>query len=206
MAAYEEIRCSACKNKAMAEKANIGVYTPSGWYQKKGYFFCSKGCQDRHNSANNSSSNSSENVNNPEVEAQKARTEEAKARAAEAKSEEKARVAEAKSQERASIWTGLLAGVTKDSTEVKETTDYISKIVFSNDPDEIENQLSEINSLWASGNKYTNSDHTKAVKKAAFEKFDFGMMKLKQLGNQSQIDFFEKKHKEMKPKKFFGLF
>ncbi len=206
MAAYEEIRCSSCTNKTMAEKAFNGVYTPSGWYHKKGYYFCSKGCQDRHNSANNSSSSSSENVNNPEIDAQKARTEEAKANAQAAKSEERARVAEAKSQERTALLSGLLAGVSKDSTEVKETTDYISKIVFSNDPDEIGNQLSEISSLWASGNKYTNSDHTKAVKKAAFEKFDFGMMKLKQIGNPSQIEFFEKKHKEMKPKRFFGLF
>ncbi len=196
MAAYEEIRCSECTNKTMAEKAFSGVYTPSGWYHKKGYYFCSKGCQDRHDSnKNSSSSSSSENTKSPEIEAQKAKAEEAKARAA-----------EAKSQEKAALWTGLLAGVTQDANEVKETTDYISKIVFSNDPDEIGNQLSEINSLWASGNKYTNSDHTAAVKKAAYEKFDFGMMKLKQIGNPSQIEFFEKKHKEMKPKKFFGLF
>lgn len=199
MASFEEIRCSECTNSAMAEKAFSGVYTPSGWHYKKGYYFCTKGCLDRFNASKESGASSEKNTSNPEADAQKA---EADARKAEAKAQQSS----AKWNALAEMGSSLLASTNQDAREVKEITDYISKIVFSSNADELGNQLSEISSLWAGGNKYTNSDYCKAVKKAAFEKFEFGMMKFKQVGDSSQIEFFEKKQKEMKPKKFLGLF
>lgn len=79
-------------------------------------------------------------------------------------------------------------------------------MVFSSDPEELGNQLSEICSMWGGAEKYMIKDNTDAVKKAAFEKFEFGFMKLKQIGMPHQVEFFTQKQKEMKPKKFFGLF
>lgn len=34
---------------------------------------------------------------------------------------------------------------------------------------------------------------------SVIRQFEFGMMKLRQVGESSQIEFFEKKHREMKP-------
>jgi hypothetical protein len=152
------------------------------------------------NASDNSSSNgNSKNEANPEVEIRKAEARKAEAEAS-------ARKAEAKSQERANLMNNLFNGLNADANEVKEKTDYISKIVLSNDVEELTNQLNEISSLWGTAKKFTNSDHEKAVKKSAYEKFEFGIMKLEQIGTPTQIEFFKKKLIEMKPKKFFGLF
>lgn len=150
---------------------------------------------------NNQSSETSEIKNTPSPEA-----EIKKAEARKAEAEASARKAEAKSQQRINLMNNLFEGLNADSNEVKEKTDYISKIVLSNDVEELTNQLNEISSLWGTAKKFTNSDHSKAVKKAAYEKYEFGMMKLEQIGSPSQIEFFKKKLNEMKPKKFFGLF
>lgn len=127
--------------------------------------------------------------------------------------EAKAKAAEAKSQENASKWnayaklgTAAFSAASSTGKEVKETTDYLAKLIFSNDSEELGNQLSEISSMWGGAEKYMIKDNTEAVKKAAYEKFEFGIMKLEQVGTPSQIEFFKKKQKEMKPKKFFGLF
>jgi activator of HSP90 ATPase len=124
----------------------------------------------------------------------------------------KAQAAEAKSKENTSKWntyatlgTAAFSAANSTGKEVKETTDYLAKITFSNDAEELGNQLSEICSMWGGSEKYFLKDNTEAVKKAAFEKFEFGFMKLKQIGMPHQIEFFTKKQKEMKPKRF-GFF
>jgi len=128
-------------------------------------------------------------------------------------SETNARVEEAKAQENASKWntyaklgTAAFTAATSTGKEVKESTDYLAKLVFSNDIEELSSQLSEIIAIWGGAEKYFLADNTKAVQKAAYAKFEFGIMKLEQIGTPSQIEFFKKKQKEIKPKKFFGLF
>jgi hypothetical protein len=171
-----------------------GTNPPSGWITKWGStkVYCSNRCKDEYNDRKSGSSGGS---GNSEVSETKARAEEAKARAA-----------EAKAQEKAAMFNGLFSAVNADAQEAGEITNYLSKITFSNDCSEIENKLSEIISLWTSGEKFTNSDHKSAVKKAAYERFEFGLMKLESMGQSNMIGFFKGKQKEMKPKKFFGLF
>jgi hypothetical protein len=170
-----------------------GSNPPSGWITKWGStkVFCSNRCKDEYNDRKSGSSGGS---GNSEV------------------SETKAQAAEAKSQENASKWnayaqlgTAAFGAASSTGKEVKETTDYLAKMVFSSDPEELGNQLSEICSMWGGAEKYIIKDNTDAVKKAAFEKFEFGFMKLKQVGMPHQIEFFTKKQKEMKPKRF-GFF
>jgi hypothetical protein len=150
-----------------------------------------------------SESKNVKNAPNPEAVAEAKKAEaEASARKAEAKSVENS----AKWETYAKLGTAAFSAATSTGKEVKETTDYLSKMIFSDDPNELANQLSEICSSWGGAEKYMLADNTKAVKKAAFDKFEYGMLKLQQIGTPSQIDFFAKKQKEMKPKKFFGLF
>lgn len=151
----------------------------------------------------NTNDNENKNISNPEAAAEAKKAEaEASARKAEAKSAENT----AKWETYAKLGTAAFSAATSTGKEVKETTDYLSKMIFSDDPNELANQLSEICSMWGGAEKYMLVDNTKAVKKAAFDKFEFGMLKLQQVGTPSQIEFFNKKQKEMKPKKFFGLF
>ena len=197
-----DYRCSYCPRTAPPNGSPRNDQTPNGWVWDKwginGKVFCSNECLNKYQNSNHN--NSSQVVTKSDATSIE-------------NSDAEARKAEAKSQENTSKWnayaqlgTAAFSAASSSGKEVKETTDYIAKIIFSNDPEELGNQLSEICSMWGGAEKYMLKDSTEAVKKAAFEKFEFGMMKLKQVGASSQIEFFEKKHKEMKPKKFFGLF
>ena len=179
--------------------------TPQGWVWNKSYglgrkIFCSNKCLNEFN-GNNSSYTAGANQSQSDNEEAKANAEQAKARAAEAKSQENA----SKWNAAAQLGTAAFSAASSTGKEVKETTDYLAKMVFSSDPEELGNQLSEICSMWGGAEKYMIKDNTEAVKKAAFEKFEFGFMKLQQVGMPHQIEFFTKKQKEMKPKRF-GLF
>ena len=192
-----DYNCNNCSNSSPRGKDYDG--TPNGWVWNKSYgtgrkVFCSNKCLDEYNSRNSSSKDTQSHREN--------NSEEAKAKAAEAKSQEKT----AKWDTYAKLGTAAFTAVGSTGKEVKETTDYLSKMIFSNDPEEVANQLSEICSIWGGAEKYILADTKTAVKKAAFEKFEYGLMKLQQVGSPSQIEFFTKKQKEMKPKKFFGLF
>jgi hypothetical protein len=146
--------------------------------------------------------------------------EEAKFQAATAKSEEntaKSQENAAKSMEKASMWNaigttastlgvGILGSVNDTNEEIKQIRAYLSQIRFSTNPDEAFEQLSEICSIWAGAEKYQLTNNRDAVKNAAFEKFEFGFVSFKNIGQKHQIDFLSKKRKQMNPKKFFGLF
>ncbi len=185
--------CRSC-GKTAPSSGNYDA-TPHGWYSK--YYCCEGHKMDFENKKSSKSAEKSEvdqvkSAENAELEARKA---------------------EAKSQENSSKWqtyaklgTAAFTAASSTGKEVKETTDYLAKMVFSSDPEELGNQLSEISSMWGGAEKYMIKDNTDAVKKAALEKFEFGFMKLNQVGMPHQVEFFAKKLKEMKPKKFFGLF
>ena len=164
---------------------------------------CGDSCKTEYNKIKLANGNTGNNSNQSQSgnEEAKANAEQAKAQAAEAKSQENA----SKWNAAAQLGTAAFSAASSTGKEVKETTDYLAKIVFSSDPEELGNQLSEISSMWGGAEKYMIKDNTEAVKKAAFEKFEFGFMKLQQVGMPHQIEFFTKKQKEMKPKRF-GLF
>ena len=203
MAIYKCISCGIKYGPLIADpfKMEIGIKTNDGNYAH------SQECARSWNAALQMSGNNS-NQSTAGANQSQAGNEEAKANAEQAK----AQAAEAKSQENASKWnaaaqlgTAAFSAASSTGKEVKETTDYLAKIVFSSDPEELGNQLSEISSMWGGAEKYMIKDNTEAVKKAAFEKFEFGFMKLQQVGMPHQIEFFTKKQKEMKPKRF-GFF
>ena len=190
-------RCKFCSKEYEIAKSSA---SRSGW--------CSKECEMKDRNLSQSSGSGGGSSSAGGAGQPKANNEEAKANAEQAK----AQAAEAKSQENASKWntyaqlgTAAFSAASSTGKEVKETTDYLAKIVFSSDPEELVNQLSEICSMWGGAEKYMIKDNTEAVKKAAFEKFEFGFMKLQQVGMPHQIEFFTKKQKEMKPKRF-GFF
>jgi hypothetical protein len=200
MAIYKCISCGGKYGPLIADpfKMEIGFKTNDGNHA------CSQACARSWNAAlqtSGNNSNSGENQSNSGNEEAKAQAEQAKAQAAEAKSKENA----SKWNAAAQLGTAAFSAATSTGKEVKETTDYLAKLIFSNDAEELGNQLSEICSMWGGAEKYMIKDNTEAVKKAAFEKFEFGFMKLKQVGMPHQIEFFTKKQKEMKPKRF-GFF
>jgi hypothetical protein len=165
---------------------------------------CSDECKKDYNKimlAKGDSGSSNSNTSSSNNEEAKANAAEAKANAEEAKAKENT----AKWNTYAQLGTAAFSAASSTGKEIKEITDYLSKMIFSNDADELGNQLSEICSIWGGAEKYIIKDNTVAVKKAAFDKFEFGLMKLQQVGQPQQIDFFTKKQKEMKPKRF-GLF
>jgi hypothetical protein len=73
---------------------------------------------------------------------------------------------------------------------MREAVDYINKMTFSTDSSELSNQLNELVSTGASSDKFRNG---KTLKKACYEKMEFGIMKLRQAGANAEADFFEKK-------------
>ena len=205
MGAYD-FNCGNCGKVGAGTPTGGSTLAPSGWVWNKSFglgrkAFCSNRCLDEYNSRNASSSND-KSSNHEDKAAKNAEAEQAKAKAAEAKSQENAK----KWDTYAKLGTAAFSAASSTGKEVKETTDYLAKLVFSSDSEELANQLSEISAMWGGAEKYMLADNTSAVKKAAYEKFEFGIMKLEQIGTPSQIEFFKKKQKEMKPKKFFGLF
>lgn len=99
----------------------------------------------------------------------------------------------------AAITSGLLAMAAAEGKENRNKVEYISKIVFSSNPEELSNQMNEILSTGA-GTK------DKELQKACYEKMDFGVLKLRQSGANAEADFFEKKRKSIKPSIFGGIF
>ena len=195
---------------------------PAGWVWNKSFglgrkAFCSQKCLNEFNSGSSDNSNSlAKSSNNADpnaivhAEAQKAQ---AKSEENVAKSQENA----AKSMEKASMWNaigttastlgvGILGSVNDTNEEIKQIRAYLSQIRFSTNPDEAFEQLSEICTIWAGAEKYQLDKNKDAVQHSAFEKFEFGFVSFKSIGQKHQIDFLAKKRKQMNPRKFFGLF
>jgi hypothetical protein len=181
MAAYEEIRCSQCTNSAMAEKAFNGVYPPSGWYEKKGNYFCSKGCKDRFYAASESEK-LEKNTKSPEVESPKSGTE----------NKPRGMFGGITNE----MFSSLISSADSEEKQLREAIDHITRMTFSSDPSELSNQLNELASTGASSDKFRNG---KPLKKTCYEKMEFGIMKLRQAGASAEADFFEKKRKSIKP-------
>ncbi len=209
-------KCENCPNvitqsNGVKVGGNYVITTSGDW-------FCSNRCADEFKSRN-SSKNSNE-MTSSGVTSSSSNNEEAKFQAATAKSEEntaKSQENAAKSMEKASMWNaigttastlgvGILGSVNDTNEEIKQIRAYLSQIRFSTNPDEAFEQLSEICSIWAGAEKYQLTNNRDAVKNAAFEKFEFGFVSFKNIGQKHQIDFLSKKRKQMNPKKFFGLF
>lgn len=74
--------------------------------------------------------------------------------------------------------------------------DEIATISFSDDKAEIENKINELVVL-------ASSKPTKQIKKAIIEKIEFGIMKLKTSGANSEAEYFEEKLKSIKKFKIF---
>jgi hypothetical protein len=189
----QTFNCKKCGKTGQHDGSYQG--TPEGWYS-------TQYCCEAHKIEFEQLKNQKNAQSKEEKAAKNSEAEQAKAKAAEAKSQENS----SKWNTYAQLGTAAFSAASSTGKEVKETTDYLAKLVFSNESEELANQLSEICSMWGGAEKYMLKDNTVAVKKAAYEKFEFGIMKLEQVGTQSQIEFFKKKQKEMKPKKFFGLF
>lgn len=81
-------------------------------------------------------------------------------------------------------------------TEMRKNLDYISRMTLSTDKEELSNQLNELVSFGSAASQYR---YPKAMKKACYEKMEFGIMKLNQLGAKAEADYFEKKRKSIKP-------
>lgn len=70
-------------------------------------------------------------------------------------------------------------------------------MTFSTDLAELSNQLEELAVTGASSDKFPQSGKT--LKKACYEKMEFGIMKMKQMGATAEAEFFTKKRKSIKP-------
>lgn len=81
--------------------------------------------------------------------------------------------------------------VRKDKIEAR--VDSIATIQFGTTADEISNALNQLVTIAA-------GKPDKEVKKAIYEKMEFAIMKLRQLGANVEADFFEKKRVDVKPK------
>jgi hypothetical protein len=176
-------KCPICGEKALIflEKANDGT----------GVCGSPKNCKIEYNKillsrGSSSSSNVSANqTDNSEAEARKAEAQASKAQAS-----------AAKEQAKTQLLTALFSSADSEDNQMREAIDYITKMTFSNDSSELSNQLNELVSTGASSDKFRNG---KTLKKACFEKMEFGIMRLRQAGANAEADFFEKKRKSIKP-------
>ncbi len=135
--------------------------------------------------ASSGSNTSTAQVDNSEAEAKRAEAQAAKAQAS-----------AAKEQAKTQLLTSLFASADNEDNQMREAIDYITKMTFSNDSSELSNQLNELVSTGASSDKFRNG---KTLKKACYEKMEFGIMKLRQAGANAEADYFEKKRKSIKP-------
>jgi hypothetical protein len=131
-------------------------------------------------------------VSNAEADSKKAEAEAAKS-AAQASA---AQASAAKAQARAEMFNSITASADAEDNQMREAIDYINKMIFSSEIDELSNQLNELVSTGASSDKFRNG---KTLKKACYEKMEFGILKLRQTGSSVEADFFEKKRKGIKP-------
>lgn len=97
----------------------------------------------------------------------------------------------------AQMMTSLFASVDEENRQVREVVDQINKMTFSTDLAELSNQLEELAVTGASSDKFPQSGKT--LKKACYEKMEFGIMKMKQMGATAEAEFFTKKRKSIKP-------
>lgn len=97
----------------------------------------------------------------------------------------------------AQMMTSLFASVDEENRQVREVIDQITKMVFSTNPTELSNQLEELAVTGVSSDKFPHSG--KELKKTCYEKMEFGILKLRQTGDNASADFFEKKRKSIKP-------
>jgi hypothetical protein len=194
-------KCPVCGTRAayFFERANDGTGVcgpPNNCKVEYNKILLSRG------SSNSPGTNNSQ-VDNAEMEARKAEAQAAKAQAnseAEARRAEaqasKAQASAAKEQAKTQMLTALFASADAEDNQMREAIDYVSKMTFSSDSEELANQLNELVSTGASSNKFRNG---KTLKKACYEKMEFGIMKLRQSGASDEADFFEKKRKSIKP-------
>lgn len=76
--------------------------------------------------------------------------------------------------------------------------DSIVSIQFGTTAEDISNALNQLITIAA-------GKPSKEVKKATYEKMEFAIMKLRQLGAYAEADFFEKKRTKVKPKWYESL-
>lgn len=97
-----------------------------------------------------------------------------------------------------SLLTGkaLFDQTNKEKELLDGKIDTISSISLSGSADEIANALNKLVSM-------ASASTDKEVKKAAVEKLEFGIMKLRSAGANAEADFFEKKVEPLKKKSWF---
>ncbi|MFW5983286.1 MAG: hypothetical protein ACOCQ4_02205 [bacterium] len=81
----------------------------------------------------------------------------------------------------------------QEEARIEARVDSISKISFGSDINQVQEVLNQLTTIGA-----TKPD--KDVRKAIVEKMEFGIMKLKNAGMNSEAEFFEDKMKKIKPK------
>lgn len=91
------------------------------------------------------------------------------------------------------LYGSMSSMIEKEEAKTEARVDQIASLTFGNSSEELSENLNQLVTI--AGGK-PNKD----VKKAIYEKMEFGIMKLNQLGATAEADFFEKKRKDIKPK------
>lgn len=84
----------------------------------------------------------------------------------------------------------------EEKEKIEGKIENIAQITFGNNAEEISNQLSQLIAIG-------NAKPDKNVKATIIEKMEFGIMKLKGLGANSEANYFEKKLEPLKKKSWF---
>lgn len=84
----------------------------------------------------------------------------------------------------------------EEKEKIEGKIENIAQISFGSNAEEISNQLSQLVAIG-------NAKPDKNVKAAIIEKMEFGIMKLKGMGSNTEADFFEKKLEPLKKKSWF---
>ncbi|TAF09080.1 MAG: hypothetical protein EAZ75_08965 [Flavobacteriia bacterium] len=188
-----EYHCTNCGKLGYGSAGSgpmSGSNPPDGWKTKWGStkMFCSNRCKDEFNNRNSGNNTTQSNSSEPE---KKSGGFLGGLMGGGDPSEKVAQIG---------LLGNLLADTMGENKEIRNKGEYVSKMVFSTNPDELANQMNELLTIGAG----TENKHKELIK-ACYEKMDFGVMKLKSLGANAEADFFAEKRKSIKPKGMFGF-
>jgi hypothetical protein len=169
-----EFNCSNCGRTGYGSSGAgplSGANPPSGWITKwaSTKIFCSNRCKDEFNKRNESSNSSSSSGNssksNPGMISSFIQNQRENER-------EENRLEEARIQ--------------KQQDTIDSILKTIIAVQFGQSVDEISDSLNKLVTI-------STSNNDEKIKKAIYEKMDYGIIKLKNLGANSEADFFQKK-------------
>jgi hypothetical protein len=168
-----DFNCANCGKSGVGRPTGGSTLAPTGWVWNKSFgfgrkAFCSNRCLAEFNKQNDSDSNSSSSSSSEKS----SKSNPGIISSFIQNQREEDRLDEQRRQ--------------KQEDKIDSTVESIIAVQFGQSADEIADSLNQLVTIGTSNND-------EKIKKAVYEKMDYGIIKLKKLGAESEADFFQKK-------------